>query len=815
MNDGVNTEFEFITMKHGEAFKAWSQEIKIVFILKGNGWLHMEEADKAYSISQEDIFVINSFQMHSIVLEENALAIALLLSPSFIVTFSPETSNPNINCKSFLYSEDKQQIFDILRRDFALAFRAWYKKESDLSIHLRSRIITLMDDLLGNFSKNKKRSGKESGRERLRAAVDYIHRNYRDSITLADLSSHTYLSASYISRSFQKYLGISFTGYLTQVRLLHAAALLRGEKTITEIAYESGFSSPSALIDAFKQHNGITPGQYRRSMGEMKRSHYQPDVLVEEGFSTSFTSLMKYAEQAEEVVTLPAAGTCEISANISNVRCQLSHNWKIMINAGYARDILNASMQNQIVNLQKTVGFRYIRCKGILDDDMMLYTSDFYGKISVNYVYLDQLLDFILSTGAKPMLELGHMPSAMAKNRVQIFKRPVYLSPPADIEQWNHLISGLMEHLVVRYGIEELKRWLFSPWISVDLHLFGFFTLEDYADVYRSSYRAIKNICNDFKLCGSGCTSTSSQTREWFFDMCKEQDCMPDIFTMRSFAAIDPEEEKSGLKLAESNETFYMAVSGDENYLTHSLKEIRNFMEQKGIGNIPIMLDEWSNNIWQRDLCNDTSYKSAYIFKSIMENHDSYYGMGYYNVSDQLDEIAPAAEIFHGGFGLFTQNGIPKSAYRAMELLNKAGDKLIAKGDGYFITASEDEVQIFLHNYCHYDMLYRYRNTTNLTKTERYRVFNEKQPQSYHIQMEGFRPGRHIVRRYGIGPKGGSTYDAWLEMGAPESMTKEEENRLYQLSYPIYRTDTLETDSILRIKAWLLPHEVQLITISI
>lgn len=43
-----------------------------------------EEGDRTYAISREDIFVINSFQMHSVVLEENGLAISLSLSPSFL-----------------------------------------------------------------------------------------------------------------------------------------------------------------------------------------------------------------------------------------------------------------------------------------------------------------------------------------------------------------------------------------------------------------------------------------------------------------------------------------------------------------------------------------------------------------------------------------------------------------------------------------------------------------------------------------------------------------------------------------------------------
>ena len=69
---------------------------------------------------------------------------------------------------------------------------------------------------------------------------------------------------------------------------------------------------------------------------------------------------------------------------------------------------------------------------------------------------------------------------------------------------------------------------------------------------------------------------------------------------------------------------------------------------------VPVLFGAWSYIILRRYLCNDTCYKSAYLVKSIMENDDSYYGLVYFSISDQLDEIAPAAEAFHGGFGLFT-----------------------------------------------------------------------------------------------------------------------------------------------------------------
>lgn len=268
------------------------------------------------------------------------------------------------------------------------------------------------------------------------------------------------------------------------------------------------------------------------------------------------------------------------------------------------------------------------------------------------------------------------------------------------------------------------------------------------------------------------------------------------------------------MKLEECSSAFSVAVSGDEFYLSNLLKNIKELTAKRKVDHLPILLDEWSNNIWQRDLCNDTSYKSAYIFKSILENYDRFYGMGYFNIGDQLDEVAPAPELFHGGFGLFTRKGLPKSAYRAMELLGRVGDRLLSKGNGWFITSTEDEIQIFLYSYCHYDLLYRYRHTTNLTKTERYKVFLEKQPQSYHIRLDGLKSGTHTVRRYSIGPEAGSTYDAWLAMGAPEPLTQEEENQLLRLSYPHYYMEKVENEHILSLKASLKPHEVQLITVK-
>lgn len=101
---------------------------------------------------------------------------------------------------------------------------------------------------------------------------------------------------------------------------------------------------------------------------------------------------------------------------------------------------------------------------------------------------------------------------------------------------------------------------------------------------------------------------------------------------------------------------------------------------------MPLIVEEWSNNIWQRDLCNDTCYKSAYLFKNILENNQALSAMGYFALNDRLDEVPPSAETFHGGFGLFTRDDIPQSACLALELLARMGDRLLQQGEGYLVS---------------------------------------------------------------------------------------------------------------------------------
>lgn len=804
-------EFWFTLFRRGDSRKLWRPQIEILFILRGTGKIYFESTKTGYIVQEKDIFVINSFEIHNLELEEDAVALSLSISLRLAAELDSELLNYHINCRSFLYGEDKQGLFDVLRSDFAKVFREQYKHVDQPASYFRSRAVTVLEDLCRYFLDRERPLTSSKGLETLKPAVDFIQLHYRENITLDDLAEQTFLSKTYISRSFTKYFGIPFTEYVTLLRVAYAAKLLPGKKTVSEIALESGFPSVNSMILAFKRYRKSTPGEYRKQAQRRENSDREEAALIGNEEREVFASLLNNIENEE--LEHPIEHIKEVKVDIGGKKAKVAPHWNRIMNGGYARSLADGTIQEEIRYIKEKVGFEYIRIKGILDDDMCLLRTDMDGKNIVNYAYVNEILDFILSVGAKPMVELGYVPALLTKNARKTSMRGGIFGVPSDMEKWQELISDLLKHLVSRYGADRVRQWLFAPWPTPDYVELGLCSLEEYEEMYLASYSAVKNINCNFLITGPGTTNPQRYLKA-FLQMCRRRNCFPEVITFRSFATVG-EKEENGLNLIGNNESFPMAVSADENLLQNTVQKIRNILQEEKLEGVPLVLEEWSNNVWQRDLCNDTCYKSAYLFKNILENNQNLNGIGYFTLNDRIDEVPPSSDVFHGGFGLFTRNDIPKSACRAMELLGQMGEKLLGKGDGYFITRSEDEIQVFLYNYSHYDLLYRYRHMVNMSMTERYNVFVSKEAQAFYIRFENMPDGKYQLRTYRITQEGGSSYDMWVKMGAPESLNQEEEEMLRSLSKPLYRRETVEAGgSILEIKTSLNLQDVCLIKIK-
>ncbi|MEA5056008.1 MAG: AraC family transcriptional regulator [Anaerotignum propionicum] len=97
----------------------------------------------------------------------------------------------------------------------------------------------------------------------VRTVCDYLENNYRNSITLDQLSDLTGLSKYYLLRTFTKQMGISPYRYLETIRIDKAKKFLEQGILPIDVALRTGFSDQSHFSNFFKRFIGLSPKQYQ------------------------------------------------------------------------------------------------------------------------------------------------------------------------------------------------------------------------------------------------------------------------------------------------------------------------------------------------------------------------------------------------------------------------------------------------------------------------------------------------------------------------------------------------------------------------
>ncbi len=99
--------------------------------------------------------------------------------------------------------------------------------------------------------------------KRVNAIIRYISEHYGDDISLYDLSKELDLSVIYISQLFKKEVGITFSAYLTKVRIDKAIELLRtGRYKVYEVSKMVGYQTVQYFSNIFKKETGKKPGDF-------------------------------------------------------------------------------------------------------------------------------------------------------------------------------------------------------------------------------------------------------------------------------------------------------------------------------------------------------------------------------------------------------------------------------------------------------------------------------------------------------------------------------------------------------------------------
>ena len=757
-----------------------TDKFSVEMIISGSCTVSMEGI--TFTAKADDIFSVRGNLCRSYS-GNGCTAVSVEFDQTFFERILPEPRRPEFLCNSALYGSSPS--YEELKRTLAQIIKNNADARPGYELGNFSLLYTIMDIMYLNFkvdgSESKNRSIHRYA-SRVAEITRIINENYMQDLTLTDLASAVHLSSPYLSRFFEKQFGRTFIKYLTDVRLKHATEeLLFTNNTIEAISANAGFPNSYSFVQSFKKEKGVLPSIYRRKA----RQESENSVVSQPVEQTDFLSgLSKYLNSSAEAGSTPTTA-CYIMADAGENLGTLQHSWRTLTGISRASFLLMEDVRDVIRRVQHEIGFRYIKFNGIFSDDMHVYEENRDGRPVFSFGYVDKALDFLLSVSLKPMIQLGFMPKLLAGNPRKIFGYQV--SEPASISIWCGMTSALISHLIDRYGTEEVRSWKFSLWHQPDTpgNMYGFGSDELFFRFWLATFNAVKK-CDSSIQFGMPATFyiLKKDYVNWyipFLTWCREHDCVPDFLNFNYYDVTLLGTESGSQPFGF---THPMELSDTGSSFRDFIAQLRSERKKLDCMKMPAYLSEWNTSPSQEDLLNDTSYKSCYIVKCILENYDRLDSFTYWSLTDLMGEAPQPKEMFSGGLGMFTAGGIPKASYYAFTLLRRLGDTMVGHGEGWFLTRQKNEFQLMIYHYRHFSKLYAKGERFDMTFTNRYTPFEPEQIMDVHLTLRGIPDGKYIITETYVGRKSGSAFDEWVAMGAVEFNEQYELDTLASLSVP-------------------------------
>lgn len=278
--DGVPSAVHCLIMelKKSEAKKNkrgahYHNYIEMLYGVSGEVEAHI--FDEVINFKKGDLLVINPREPHTFfAVTDSAQYIVAKFLPE--VLYSAENSVSAIKyVLPFLLNSTDKRVFTAEEIGYVgelmeEMMEEWQSKKHGFDLIVRANIIKTFAKVIRFF---KSQNTEEQGISyevyaAVEKALDYVAEEYQtaDARTAAEICN---LSYSYFSRNFKKVVKRSFSEYVNYIRLIEAERMMfTTDKSITEIAADTGFATTSHFIKRFKEYKNISPKQFRLSIGK-------------------------------------------------------------------------------------------------------------------------------------------------------------------------------------------------------------------------------------------------------------------------------------------------------------------------------------------------------------------------------------------------------------------------------------------------------------------------------------------------------------------------------------------------------------------
>jgi len=516
----------------------------------------------------------------------------------------------------------------------------------------------------------------------------------------------------------------------------------------------------------------------------------------------------------------------------------LSHIWNECVGAGRANEALRADWQEHFREAVDELGVRAVRFHGLFHDDMFVYRAtggSGFGPAGdlaqpvYTFSYVDKVFDAILATGARPFVELGFMPRALATDTETVFWWGAHASPPTDMTRWVELVTETIRHWLERYGIDEVRTWRFEVWNEPNLvpH-FWTGTKTQYFELYAHTARAIKAIDPSLMVGGPSTSVFVPDERyagetedravqvatseaedvdalDWrpvwiadFIDWCASRDLPIDFITTHLY----PTDFAYGADGGTRSISRYADATFDD------LTRLRALIDASPYPAAQIHITEWSTTPSSRDSVHDTVYAATYVTRAYLQCAALASSISYWTFTDVFEEGGAGIGPFHGGFGMVNEQGIHKPTFHAFSALSRLGDRLLLATDHGVLTRDSETAGVSAVFFNYPDDMHG----LSLGSRDSYpdtRELSAKGParRVRHL-VDGVAPGAvFVVETLDLGH--GNVAEEWYRMGSPTNLTPTQTAHLRAVADGLRRSVlTASRDGVLEIDVELEPWAV-------
>ena len=432
------------------------------------------------------------------------------------------------------------------------------------------------------------------------------------------------------------------------------------------------------------------------------------------------------------------------------------HFWERMFGSGRAILSLRESYRQDLKEVKQITGFQYVRFHAIFHDEAGVYDENQQGQPVYNFSYVDQIYDGLLANGVRPFVELSFMPKKLAsKEMLQAFWYKPNVAPPKDWAKWDDLITQFTQHLIARYGIDEVRQWYFEVWNEPNLDFWGGEPKQStYWDLYDHTARAVKGVNQQLRV--GGPTTAQAAWADAFIQHCNENHVPVDFVSSHVYG----------------NDRAQDVFATDESIprdkmVCRAVKKVHDQIRASAMPTLPLIWSEFNASYFNEPAVTDSSYMGPWLADTIRQCDAVVDIMSYWAFSDVFEEQGVVKTPFYGGFGLIAAGGIPKPAFNAFKLLHNLGDERIElNSDSALLTRKKDgSLVLAVWNYASPE-------TAGVAKT-------------FTLQFKATRFKHASISQ--VDPAHGDFHAAYQKMGSPRYPTQSQISQLRaaaQLSAP-------------------------------